>query len=347
MHLTPDDIAASIGADPTIKPEDLLYKYLGESATVRFDPLREHFASFGLDLTEDEMVRLMAIQQDILFTEGSDDRGRFWRASIVPDHPTEGYLDHRIEPYEYDDEDEFSSRELQGINAPPEAGQMNELNADAGAFDAQPESPDVNVPVATPAVDQTEIPPAAIPRAMPDIVAQAMGGQMLDQGALEPTAPEPSMVMGPVDQVDMGQPPAQPGPGEERPAPQTGPAPMAQAPMGQAPIAPMAQAPIGQAPIAPIAQAPMAQTPMGQAAVEPQLDFGDDGADYTIDPFLNAFGGVDQEGTDLDQSPQATNEPATGAHTRREKNYGKSPQQYSARMRESWAKRQEMISEER
>lgn len=345
MHLTLDDIAASIGTDPAVKPEDILYKYLIDEATVRFKPLKEHFAAFGLDLTEDEMVRLMAIQEDILFTEGSDDRGRFWRASIVPDQHAgpaiEGYLDHRITD-QYDDamgqdfegeEDDFAGRELEGINAPPEPGAMNDLNAegapgDPGAFDSQPEPPDITIP----ATDQSEIPPAAVPQAMPDMVAQAMAAQMPDENALEPSIPEPGMVPGPTDQVDMAQAPAQPlaqpGPGEEQPAPQTG-----------IPAQTMAQPQMvmpGQIP-GQIVQPQMVQPQVMQPqAMQPQAmqqepDFGDDGANYTIDPFLNALKGIVNQGeTDLPQSPQTTN----------------APKRYSRRMREAWEKRKAITIEE-
>ena len=190
MQWTPDDIAASIGNDPAIKPEDILYKYLKEDAQVRYEALKEYFAGFGLSLTEQEMVRLMAIQEDILFTEASDGRGRFWQASIAPGQqagPREGYLDHRITDQfddamgqDFDDEEEdFTGRDLAGINATPQAGEMGSLNgegapSDLGGFDTQEGMPDATGA----ATDETEVPPAAIPQAMPDMVAQAMAAQM-------------------------------------------------------------------------------------------------------------------------------------------------------------------------
>jgi len=355
MHWTPDDIAATIGDDPAVKAEDILYKYLTDEATVRFEPLREYFSSFGLNLTEQEMVRLMVIQEDILFTEGADDRGRFWRASIAPNQyagpASEGYLDHRVTD-QYEDtghdfdangeEEDFTGRDLAGINATPDAGEMNSLNGEdapsnLSAFDTQADLPDA-MGMAT---DETEIPPAAMPRAMPDVVAQAMAtqmpgqmpgemdeiGAMADQmGAmpgqpgmpgqpeLEPGLPEPGMQPGPENQIDMEQPPAEPGPGEELPAPQTGPTQPQMMP-GQ-----MIQPQVAQPQIAVPVQPQMAAT----APAEP--NFGQDGADYTIDPFLNALKGV--AGDEETNRPQAPG-----------------PKRYSQRMREARELRLSMLSD--
>jgi hypothetical protein len=361
MHLTPDDIAASISNDPAIKAEDVLYKYLMDEGTIRFEALKEHFATFGMDLTEQEMIRIMAIQEDILFTEDADDRGRFWRASIVPDQhsgPTEGYLDHRVTD-QYDDaidqdfegEEDFTDQDIAGINATPDAGQMNSMNAegapgDPGAFGTQTQPPDIDA-LPTDQTDQSEIPPAAVPRSMPNIVAQAMAPAP-GEDALEPGIPEPGMQPGPMDQIDMGQAPA--GPGEEQPAPQTGaisPGQMTPEVMQMAQqIAQQMHQQMMQQPGQPqmgqpqMGQPQMGQPQMGQEQQEAEPDFGEDGASYTIDPFLNSLNQESNvgEGSDIQQSPQTSNQPSTGARTRQDKRYSK-------RMKEARGKRLDTLNE--
>jgi len=331
MHLTPDDIAASLGEDPSIKPEDVLYKYLMGEATIRFEPLQEYFADFGLSLTEQDMIRLMAMQEDILFTEGGTDRDRFWRASIMPNQQagpaSEGYLDHRITD-QFDDamgqdfegeEEEFMGRDLQGINAPTEPGEMGNPGVDVAGdqgqgfgdpgMGGQNEPPDTT----TPATDQSEIPPAAIPQAMPDMVAQAMAAQGPDPNMMEPDLPEPGMIPGPVDQIDINQ--AGVGPGEEQPAPQTG-----QQMVQPATVQPQALQPqVVQPQAVPVGQGMVQQQMAQQMPQEPE--FGDDGADYTIDPFLNSLKDVTASRDKSDPPPR-----------------------YSRRMREAWGERQETIN---
>jgi len=312
MTWTPHDIAALICDDPTIEVEDILHNYLREETTIRLDALKEHFSKCGMDITDRELLRLMDLQENILFTEFQDDRGRFWRASIVPDQhsqATEGYLDHRTTD-QYDDalgqdfsDSDVDGGELAGVNAPPQPGEHSSLDAEIPAnpeaFATPPE-----LPAAAPN-DQSEMPPAATPRSMPDLVAQAME-QMPSMDAMEPGLPEPGMQPG-SDEIDMAAPPAQPGPGEERPAPQTG------------PVQP---------------QQPQLQ--------QPQSQFGTDGADYTIDPLLNALGDMlSPEETTLPQTPQTSNMATTGARTQQDMNYTP-PGRYSQRMREAWEKRSEI-----
>ena len=328
------------------------------------------------------MVRLMTIQEDVLFTEGADNTGRFWRASIAPNRyaktTNEGYLDHRITD-QYEDaigqdfdaegeEEEFTGRDLAGINSTPEAGAMGtgeEAPGDLGAFDTPPGMAGGTAP----ATDETEVPPAAIPRAMPDMIAQAMQAQipgmssepdmqgieqsmnpgmdmeqsmdmhgtepgmdmqgmeqgMQDMQGMEPGNPEPGMQPGQTDQLDMEQPPARPGPGEEMPTPQTGARAIAQPQVVQPQVM--------QGPMAIPGQQQIVQPQAAQPQIEPE--FGQDGADYTIDPFLNSLKGIvnDKEASPP-QSPRTINEPTTGARTQQSNLYG-GPKRYSKRMREA------------
>jgi hypothetical protein len=268
MNYTPADIAASISENLDYTVQTLFHRYIAEHTLIRHNEFSNYMAEHGVSTSPDDMLRLLSTSPDYLFTEGSDDRGRFFKASIMPNaQSNEGYIDHRITDRVDQFGDEFTDTDMAGIN-----GQIDQEDSGFGG-DMQAQ------PMMDRDVDDGEK-PGMIPMDLPQMVSQAM---------------DPDGYGDEYGHEQQGQPIEQ-------------------------------RTDTGRGTIGPGEEMQMQQTPQ----------FGDDGTEYTIDPFLNAMGGPEQEEQEqLPQNPQTSNMPATGAST-------KLQQRYSPRMREAMDRRQSL-----
>lgn len=75
-------IASHISTSPCNSPGQLLYNYLAENTVVRINNFQEYCRSFGVDMFAEEILDLLASDQNYVFTESADKTGRFWSVAI-------------------------------------------------------------------------------------------------------------------------------------------------------------------------------------------------------------------------------------------------------------------------